>query len=96
LGGWWAVKDEKWGHSETSVCNFIATDKVLQALIGWGSNDTTKAAGESGLILRGRGVTDVNICEQVPLNFHLSNEVKTRKFNPVLLCNGVKLQVQML
>jgi hypothetical protein len=46
LGGWWVVKNEKWDCSGPSVRNFIATDKVLQALIGWGSNDATKAAGE--------------------------------------------------
>jgi hypothetical protein len=95
-GGWWAVKDGKWGRSGTSIRNFIATDKILQALIRWGSNDTTKAAGESALILLRRGVTDADICEQVPLNFYLSNEVKTRKFNPVLLWNGAKPQAQTL
>lgn len=44
-GGWWALTDGKWARSGPSVRNFITTDKVLQALIGW-SKDATLAAGE--------------------------------------------------
>ena len=59
-GGWWAVKDGEWGYSGPSVRNFIATDKLLQALIGWGSSDVTKTAGEYTLIPIERGVVDVD------------------------------------
>lgn len=34
-GGWWVTKDGKWDHSGASVRNFIATDEVLQTMIGW-------------------------------------------------------------
>jgi hypothetical protein len=45
-GGWWATKSGGWARSGSSVCNFITADKVLQALIGWGTSDTAVAAGE--------------------------------------------------
>jgi hypothetical protein len=45
-GGWWVVKDGGWASSGFSICNFITANKVLQALIGWGCNDTTLTAGD--------------------------------------------------
>ncbi len=45
-GGWWAVKGGQWARAGPSVHNFLATDRVLQAFIGWGSPHTVLAAGE--------------------------------------------------
>jgi hypothetical protein len=44
-GGWWAVTDGRWAYPGSSVRNFITTDKVLQAMIGW-SKDATFTAGK--------------------------------------------------
>ncbi|KAG5635897.1 hypothetical protein H0H81_009738, partial [Sphagnurus paluster] len=43
-GSWWAVKGGQWARAGPSVHNFLANDKVLQALIGWGSPHTVLAA----------------------------------------------------
>jgi hypothetical protein len=37
-GGWWAVTDGRWACPGSSVRNFITSDKVLQAMIGWSKN----------------------------------------------------------
>lgn len=52
-GGWWSVKGAsgQWSSSGSSVRHFISKDKVLQALIGWESNDTLLAAGEEALLV---------------------------------------------
>ena len=44
-GGWWAVTDGRWACPGSSVHNFITTNKVLQARIGW-SKDAMFTAGK--------------------------------------------------
>lgn len=48
-GGWWKVKSASggWARPGSSVRKYVSTDKVLQTLIGWESDNAPLPAGKS-------------------------------------------------